>query len=69
MKNVFAKIATPVLGFAAALWVMGPAPAEAQERGGILKYVIPSNPPSADGHRETTFFSTQRCSLSKTFFE
>ncbi len=55
MKNVFAKIATPVLGFAAALWVMGPAPAEAQERGGILKYVIPSNPPSADGHRETTF--------------
>ena len=27
----------------------------AQKRGGILKYVIPSNPPSADGHRETTF--------------
>ncbi len=29
--------------------------AMAQKRGGILKYVIPSNPPSADGHRETTF--------------
>ena len=29
--------------------------AMAQKRGGILKYVIPSNPPSADAHRETTF--------------
>jgi peptide/nickel transport system substrate-binding protein len=29
--------------------------AAAQERGGILKYVIPSNPPSADAHRESTF--------------
>ncbi|MEL0223968.1 MAG: hypothetical protein VXA12_06940 [Gammaproteobacteria bacterium] len=29
--------------------------AMAQKSGGILKYVIPSNPPSADGHRETTF--------------
>ena len=29
--------------------------AMAQKRGGILKYIIPSNPPSADGHRETTF--------------
>ena len=29
--------------------------AMAQTSGGILKYVIPSNPPSADGHRETTF--------------
>lgn len=29
--------------------------AQAQKRGGILKYVIPSNPPSADAHRETTF--------------
>ena len=27
----------------------------APKRGGILKYIIPSNPPSADGHRETTF--------------
>ena len=29
--------------------------AMAQKSGGILKYIIPSNPPSADGHRETTF--------------
>ncbi len=29
--------------------------AQAQKRGGILKYVIPSNSPSADAHRETTF--------------
>ena len=29
--------------------------ATAQTKGGILKYVIPSNPPSADAHRETTF--------------
>ena len=29
--------------------------AMAQKSGGILKFVIPSNPPSADGHRETTF--------------
>ncbi len=31
------------------------AQAETPKRGGILKFVIPSNPPSADGHRETTF--------------
>jgi peptide/nickel transport system substrate-binding protein len=27
----------------------------APKKGGILKFIIPSNPPSADGHRETTF--------------
>ena len=34
---------------------LGAGGAMAQKRGGILKYVIPSNPPSADAHRETTF--------------
>lgn len=43
-----------VAGIGLALGVSAPA-AQAQTRGGILKYVIPSNPPSADAHRETTF--------------
>ncbi len=35
-----------------------PAPAHAAEtpkHGGILKFVVPDEPPSFDGHRETTF--------------
>src|SRR5262245_27616466 len=33
----------------------GLAQAEAPKRGGILKFVVPDEPPSFDGHRETTF--------------
>jgi len=43
------------LAFAFALWAAGPAAEAAPKRGGILKYVVPAEPPSYDGHRETTF--------------
>ena len=43
------------LGAAVAFGAFGAQAAETPKRGGILKYVIPSNPPSADAHRETTF--------------
>ena len=33
----------------------GLAQAETPKRGGILKFVVPDEPPSFDGHRETTF--------------
>jgi peptide/nickel transport system substrate-binding protein len=32
-----------------------PAPGQTVKRGGILKFVVPDEPPSFDGHRETTF--------------
>ena len=32
-----------------------PAQATRPKHGGILKYVVPAEPPSFDGHRETTF--------------
>ncbi len=43
------------LAFAFALWAAGPAAEAAPKGGGILKYVVPAEPPSYDGHRETTF--------------
>ncbi len=56
MKSVIPKLAIAlVAGSSLALWGGGAAAAETPKRGGILNYVIPSNPPSADGHRETTF--------------
>ena len=33
----------------------GPSVAAGPTKGGILKYVVPAEPPSFDGHRETTF--------------
>ena len=33
----------------------GLAAAESPKKGGILKFVVPDEPPSFDGHRETTF--------------
>jgi peptide/nickel transport system substrate-binding protein len=33
----------------------GPSAAAGPTHGGILKYVVPAEPPSFDGHRETTF--------------
>jgi peptide/nickel transport system substrate-binding protein len=45
-----------VVGAALALGAGAPATADAApKRGGILKYVVPAEPPSFDGHRETTF--------------
>ncbi len=32
-----------------------PATAQTPKKGGILKFVVPDEPPSYDGHRETTF--------------
>ena len=54
MKRPTSKLAAS-LAVGAALGLMPPAPPPPRRRGGILKYVIPSNPPSADAHRETTF--------------
>jgi peptide/nickel transport system substrate-binding protein len=42
------------VGLAAGLSV-GFAAAETPKRGGILKFVVPDEPPSFDGHRETSF--------------
>ena len=53
MRRSTSKLAASIAVGAALGLTAGTA--AAQEKGGILKYVIPSNPPSADAHRETTF--------------
>ncbi len=53
LKSILA--ASFALGFTAALWAVGPAAAQTPERGGTLKFVVPAEPPSFDGHREVTF--------------
>ena len=53
MKRSTSKLAVSIAVGAALSLAAGTA--TAQKMGGILKYVIPSNPPSADAHRETTF--------------
>jgi peptide/nickel transport system substrate-binding protein len=46
----------PVLAGLLALPIVAmPADAQTPKRGGILKFVVPDEPPSFDGHRETTF--------------
>jgi peptide/nickel transport system substrate-binding protein len=56
MSSTYKKLAVSAfVGAGLVLGAGGPAAADTPKRGGILKYVIPSNPPSADGHRETTF--------------
>jgi peptide/nickel transport system substrate-binding protein len=48
----------PAFALAAAAVVaagFGVSSAEAQKRGGVLTFVVPDEPPSWDGHRETTF--------------
>ena len=54
MKLTNSKLAIS-LAMAAGLAMAGATANAAPKRGGILKFVIPSNPPSADAHRETTF--------------
>ncbi len=56
MKNRLTRFAVAAaLAVAAAGWIAGPAAAETPKRGGILKFVVPAEPPSFDAHRETTF--------------
>ncbi len=55
MKKVYSQLAISLAaGFALVASGAG-SDAVAQKRGGILKYIIPSNPPSADAHKESTF--------------
>ena len=55
MTKVYSQIAIALAaGFALVASGAG-SDAVAQNRGGILKYIIPSNPPSADAHKESTF--------------
>jgi peptide/nickel transport system substrate-binding protein len=56
MKTLHWKAARGLLAglLAGAIWAL-PAAAETIKRGGILKFVVPDEPPSFDGHRETTF--------------
>jgi peptide/nickel transport system substrate-binding protein len=50
------KIALPLLAGLFAIPVAMPsADAQTPKKGGILKFVVPDEPPSFDGHRETTF--------------
>ena len=56
MKGMIPKLAIALtLGCAVALGAAAPAAAETPARGGVLKFVVPAEPPSFDGHRETTF--------------
>ncbi len=56
MKNIKSKLAIlSVAGLALALGAAAPTAAETPKKGGILKFVVPAEPPSFDGHRETTF--------------
>jgi peptide/nickel transport system substrate-binding protein len=51
LKAFCAALAGVAFGISAA----GPVAAETPKPGGFLKYVVPAEPPSYDGHRETTF--------------
>jgi peptide/nickel transport system substrate-binding protein len=56
MKSIRLKAAGAVLvGVAIGLSAAIPAGAATPKHGGILKFVVPDEPPSYDGHRETTF--------------
>jgi peptide/nickel transport system substrate-binding protein len=50
------KSTLPVLAGLLAIPIFAaPATAEVPKKGGILKFVVPDEPPSFDGHKETTF--------------
>jgi peptide/nickel transport system substrate-binding protein len=51
LKSLCTLLAAIAVGVCAA----APAGAATPKRGGVLKYVVPDEPPSFDGHRETTF--------------
>ena len=55
MSKKLAKAAAS-LCIGAAMTLAGPVPANAApKRGDVLKFVVPDEPPSFDGHKETTF--------------
>jgi peptide/nickel transport system substrate-binding protein len=54
MRNLKWLLALPLAG-GLAISMAGDAAAGAPKRGGILKFVVPDEPPSFDGHKETTF--------------
>jgi peptide/nickel transport system substrate-binding protein len=52
----FVKPAMAIVACAAiAIGFAGPSAAAGPKKGGIMKFVVPDEPPSFDGHRETTF--------------
>jgi len=53
-KKTVLAAASLCIGVAMALAAPTSANAE-PKRGGILKFVVPDEPPSFDGHKETTF--------------
>src|SRR3546814_1146464 len=56
MNRVISRLAISLgAGLALAIAAGGAIAAETPQKGGILKYVVPDEPPSFDGHRETTF--------------
>ncbi|MFZ1908200.1 MAG: ABC transporter substrate-binding protein [Burkholderiales bacterium] len=56
MKGIRVKaLCAIVAGVAIGVGASGQASAETPKYGGILKYVVPDEPPSFDGHIETTF--------------
>ncbi|GHD54973.1 peptide ABC transporter substrate-binding protein [Thalassobaculum fulvum] len=52
LKTLAASLA---VGAALSLGLGGAIAAETPKKGGVLKFVVPAEPPSFDGHRETTF--------------
>lgn len=53
-SRLFRSLAGPAL-FSAALMVSPALADETPQRGGVLNFVVASEPPTYDGHRETTF--------------
>ncbi|MGW8183189.1 MAG: ABC transporter substrate-binding protein, partial [Burkholderiales bacterium] len=49
------RLCAVLAGVAFSFGAPGLAGAETPKHGGYLKYVVPAEPPSYDGHRETTF--------------
>ena len=55
MKHLLKTVAAIGAGTAIGLGAMGASLAATPKSGGILDFVVPSNPPSYDAHQETTF--------------
>jgi len=55
MKNILKTVAAIGAGAAIGLGAMGASLAATPKSGGVLDFVVPSNPPSYDAHQETTF--------------